>query len=439
MEVTKNQIDDQNIELTIALKAEDYAEAERKRLAEYRRRADFKGFRKGMAPTTLVKRVYGDQALYEAINQTVSEQLDKFIKDNKLNILGEPLPSENQKENEWKDGNDFEFKFDMGLSPEINFDVDDKDKFTHYDIEIDDKEKADMKASLLRQYGDFQEVDASEEDDYLVVDLKQGEKAVEGAYIAIKGVAEGAREKFIAHKVDDKFTLNIAEAYPNVDDQARVLKMKKEDLEGADPNWEATIVNIRRFMPAEENQETYDKIFGKNAVTTPEEFDLKITERLTNDHKQEADYKLNNDLREYFVKKANIKLPEEFLKRWLLENNKENKITKEDVEKEFGGFTKDFSWQLVRGYILKKFDVKIEQKDLMDAAKGYASYQYAMYGMPNLSDEILTDAAHQFLKDERHARNIEEMVESNKTYAVLKEHVTVEEKKITMDKFKNLK
>lgn len=438
MEVTKNQIDDLNIELTIALKADDYAEAERKSLAAYKRKADFKGFRKGMAPTSLVKRIYGEQALYEAINGTVAEQLDKFIKDNNLKVLGEPLPSENQKENDWKDGADFEFKFDIGLSPELNFEVDKSDKFTHYDIEISDKEKADAKADLLRQYGDFQECEKAGEDDILTVDLKQGETTVEGAYVSIRSVADSQKSLFLGVKADDKFTVNVNEAFVNEGDRAQLLKVKKEDLAGMEPEWEVTVVNVKTFAPAEENQETYDKIFGQGVVTTPEEFDVRIAERLQNNHKQDSDYKLNQDIREYYVNKANLSLPEAFLKRWLLENNKE-KVTKEDVDKEFDSFAKDFKWQLVRGYILKKFDVKINDKDLLDAAKGYAAYQYAMYGMGNLSDEILTDAAHHFLQDERHSRNIEEFVENDKAVAAVKEHATLEDKKISSEKFGKLK
>ncbi|MDD7455536.1 MAG: trigger factor [Bacteroidales bacterium] len=438
MEVTKNQIDDLNIELTIALKADDYADAERKSLAVYKRKADFKGFRKGMAPISLVKRIYGEQALYEAINGIVAEQLDKFIKDNNLKVLGEPLPSENQKENDWKDGADFEFKFDIGLSPELNFEVDESDKFTYYDIEISDKEKADAKADLLRQHGDFQECEKAGEDDLLTVDLRQGEKSVEGAYVSIRSVADSQKSLFVGVKADDKFTVNVNEAFANEVDRANLLKVKKEDLSGMEPEWEVTVVNVKTFAPAEENQETYDKIFGQGVVTTPEEFEVRIIERLQNSHKQDSDYKLNQDIREYYVNKAGISLPDAFLKRWLLENNKE-KVTKEDVDKEFEGFAKDFKWQLVRGYILKKFDVKINDKDLLDAAKGYAAYQYAMYGMGNLSEEILKDAAHHFLQDERHSRNIEEFVENDKAVAAVKEHATLEGKKISFEKFGKLK
>ena len=332
MEVTKNQIDDLNIELTIALKGEDYAEQEKKRLAAYRRNADFKGFRKGMVPAQLVKKIYGDQALYETINGIVSEQLDKFIKDNDLHILGEPLPSESQKENDWNDGSDFEFKFDLGLSPDINLDLSKEDKIPYYKINVTETAKAEMKENLLRQYGQLEEGEAAGEDDYVVVDFVQGDKSVEGAYVAVNKVEGTARKKFLGAKVDDKFDVDVTKAFTNETDRASMLKMKKEELAELGPKWKVTVVNVKTFVPASENQETYDKIFGKDEVKTPEEFDARIAGRLEANYKQEADYRLSQDLRKYLVDKAGVQVPEDFLKRWLYERNKE-KLSKEEVDK----------------------------------------------------------------------------------------------------------
>ena len=161
--------------------------------------------------------------------------------------------------------------------------------------------------------------------------------------VSIRSVADSQKSLFLGVKADDKFSVNVNEAFVNEEDRAQLLKVKKEDLAGLEPEWEVTVVNVKTFAPAEENQETYDKIFGKGVVTTPEELDVRITERLQNNHKQDSDYKLNQDIREYYVNKAGISLPEAFLKRWLLENNKE-KVTKEDVDKEFDSFAKDFIW-----------------------------------------------------------------------------------------------
>ncbi len=438
MEVIKNQIDDLNIELTISLKGEDYAEREKKRLAAYRRNADFKGFRKGMVPPQLVKKIYGDQALYEAVNGIVSEELEKFITDNDLHILGEPIASESQKENEWKDGSDFEFKFDLGLSPDINLELSKEDKVPYYKINVTEDAKAKMKESIFKQYGQLEEGEAAGEDDYVVVDFKQGETVVEGAYVAVNKVEGTAKKKFLGAKVDDKFDVDVTKAFTNETDRASMLKMKKEDLAAMEPKWKATVVNVKTFVPATECQETYDKVFGKDEVKTPEEFDAKIAGRLEANYKQESDYRLSQDLRKYLVDKAGVQVPESFLKRWLYETNKE-KFSKEDVDKEFDAFLGDFRWQLVRGYLMKKFDLKIEDKDMVEAAKAYASYQYAMYGMGNVPEQFITDAAMNILKDERQLRNIEESVENEKVIAAVKEKVTLQNKRISEAKFRELK
>lgn len=437
MNVTKNQIDDLNIELTIAISAEDYAEKEKKRLSAYRKNADFKGFRKGMVPASIVKKLYGDQALYEAINSVIGEQLDKFIKDNNLNILGEPLPSESQKENEWKSGNDFEFKFDLGLSPAIDIELGKDDKLTRHKIEVSPKAVADTKAEMLRQYGSLQEGEAAGEEDYVIADFRQGDKASEGAYVAVSKVEGDAKAKFVGAKSGDTFDVNVNEAFVNETDRSSMLKVSKDELAALDPVWNVTVVNVKTFVPAEENQETYDKIFGEEVVKTAEEFEAKVTERIQNSYNQESDYKLSQDIQAYLVKKADVKLPEAFLKRWLYENNKE-KFTMEQVEKDFDAFLKDFRWQLVRESLMKKFDLKIDDKDMLDAAKGFAAYQYAMYGMPNVPEQLLSEAAVELLKDERRHRNLVESVESEKVISAVKEVITISNRKITEEKFRAL-
>ena len=437
MNVTKNQIDDLNIELTIAISAEDYAEKEKKRLSAYRKNADFKGFRKGMVPASIVKKLYGDQALYEAINSVIGEQLDKFIKDNNLNILGEPLPSESQKENEWKSGNDFEFKFDLGLSPAIDIELGKDDKLTRHKIEVSPKAVADTKAEMLRQYGSLQEGEAAGEEDYVIADFRQGDKASEGAYVAVSKVEGDAKAKFVGAKSGDTFDVNVNEAFVNETDRSSMLKVSKDELAALDPVLNVTVVNVKTFVPAEENQETYDKIFGEGVVKTAEEFEAKVAERIQNSYNQESDYKLSQDIQAYLVKKADVKLPEAFLKRWLYENNKE-KFTMEQVEKDFDAFLKDFRWQLVRESLMKKFDLKIDDKDMLDAAKGFAAYQYAMYGMPNVPEQLLSEAAVELLKDERRHRNLVESVESEKVISAVKEVITISNRKITEEKFRAL-
>lgn len=340
MKVSQNKIDDLNLELTIEVEAADYAEIERKKLAERKRTADFKGFRKGMAPASLIKKFFGEQCLVEAVNQVLSQALDAHIKDNSLRIIGEPLSSENQPEVEWKDGNNFTFVFDLGLYPEINFDVVKDDKVPSYTVTISAKDKATMVENLKKYYEE---------------------------------------------------------------------KNKSAEEQSA------------------AKEEKSDEYIEKEAA-----------ERLEAQFKNEAEWRLSKDIRDYFVNKAGISLPEAFLKRWLLVAN-QGKVTKEDIEKEFDAFLADFRWQLVRGYLMKKYDLKIDEKDLHEAAEAFVTYQYAMYGLGNLPKEMIQEAVVNVLKNQEQVQRIAENVEDSKVMSKLKEEITLEPTKITSLKFKDLK
>ena len=329
MKVLENSIDDLNLELTIEVEAADYAEIERKKLAERRRTADFKGFRKGNVPASMIKRVFGEQCLVESVNQVISQALDKHITDNSLRILGEPLSSEKQPEVEWVDGNNFSFVFDLGLYPELNFEVVKEDKVPSYEISVADKDKTSMTENLKKYY-------------------------------------------------------------------------------------------------EEKKEEKSDEDIAKEA-----------SDRLESQYKNEAEWRLSKDIRDYFVGKADVKLPEEFLKRWLLVANA-GKITKEDVDKEFDGFLADFKWQLVRGYLMKKFELKIEENDIREAAKAFVTYQYAMYGLGNVPEEMINEAVVNVLQDQKQVERMVEQVEDSKVMAKIKEIITIKATKITSEKFRAL-
>lgn len=331
MNLTKKQIDDLNLELTIEIVPEDYAEEVRKKLAERRRTAEFKGFRKGMVPASLIKRVYGEQALVDAVNDVITTSLDKYITDNGLHLLGEPLGSENQPEVEWADGNSFTFVFDAALSPEVNVEVDPADEIVKYSITTSAKEKASAVENVKKYY---------------------------------------------------------------------------EEKKDAEPK-------------------------------SDEEIEKEVTERLKEEHKQEAEWRLSKDIRDFYVAKAGLKLPEEFLKRWLFAAN-QGKISKEDIDKDFAGFCEDFKWQLVRGKLMEKFGFKVEHEDIYEAAKAYVSYQYAMYGIGNVPEDMITEAVANIMKDRRQLERLSEQVEDNKVLGKIKETVKFKEKKISSEKFREL-
>ena len=329
MKVTEKQIDKLNLELTVEVEAADYAEIERKKLAERRRTAEFKGFRKGMVPASLIKRVYGDQALVESVNQVIGQALDQHINEKKLRILGEPLTSENQPQIEWEDGRNFTFVFDLGLSPEVAVEVEKGDTVPNYSVTVVAKDKAPMIENLKKYYEE-----------------------------------------------------------------------KKEEK-------------------------------------SDEDIEKEVTERLKSQYKNEAEWRLTRDIRDYFIKKADVQLPEEFLKRWLLEANN-GKVSKEDIEKDFPGFAEDFKWQLVRGTLMQKWGFQVEDKDLQEQAESFARYQYAMYGIGNVPDEMVKEMAVNMLHDQKQVERLVEQVEDRKVLDKIKETITLKPTKISAAKFREL-
>lgn len=437
MNIVKNQIDELNIQLTVTVAHDDYAEAEKKELQRCKRTAEFKGFRKGMVPMSLIQKVYGERVLGEVVNKVLSDAINSFVKENNIKMVGEALPSEDQPEIEWKSGNDFTFKFDIATTSEVNFELSKDDKVKVYEIKVSAEAKKEMKDNLLRQFGSLTDAEQAGEDDFVIVDFAQEGKTVEGSYVGVKNVEGEAKSKFLGAKVGDQFDVNVNEAFTNESDRAYMLKVKKEELASLAPEFHVTVKEVKTFAPAEENQETYDKIFGENQVHNAEEFDKAVTARLEENYKQESDYKLSKDLREYLVKKADIKLPEEFLKRWLFNIN-DGKFSKEEIEKEAPAFFEDFRWQMVRGYIMQKFDLKIEEKDVHEAAQAYVAYQYASYGMGNVPDAILKDSVARVLQDENTSRRIVENVEATKVIEAVKGAVTLKAEKVSVEDFRTL-
>lgn len=437
MNIVKNQIDELNIQLTVTVAHDDYAEAEKKELQRCKRTAEFKGFRKGMVPMSLIQKVYGERVLGEVVNKVLSDAINNFVKENNIKMVGEALPSEDQPEIEWKSGNDFTFKFDIATTSEVNFELSKDDKVKVYEIKVSAEAKKEMKDNLLRQFGSLTDAQQAGEDDFVIVDFAQEGKTVEGSYVGVKNVEGEAKSKFLGAKVGDQFDVNVNEAFTNESDRAYMLKVKKEELASLAPEFHVTVKEVKTFAPAEENQETYDKIFGENQVHNAEEFDKAVTARLEENYKQESDYKLSKDLREYLVKKADIKLPEEFLKRWLFNIN-DGKFSKEEIEKEAPAFFEDFRWQMVRGYIMQKFDLKIEEKDVHEAAQAYVAYQYASYGMGNVPEAILKDSVARVLHDENTSRRIVENVEATKVIEAVKGAVTLKAEKVSVEDFRTL-
>ena len=435
MKIEQNRIDDLNLELTLTVAGEDYSENRKKRLADFRKKAEIKGFRKGMVPMSLVEKMYGQNALVDSVNDAISEGLNNYIQENNLRVLGEPLPSEEHIQNEWENGKDFTFKFDLALNPEISFELSKEDEVVYYTITVTEAAKKEMKDNLLKQYGSLEEGKKAKEDDFIIVDFEQGETKVEGTYVALRSVAEAAHKSFVGVKPGDVLDVNVNEAFENETDRASMLKVNKSELATLDPMFKMTVQHVKTFVNAPLTEETFEKIFG---VKTEEEFDAKIEERLRSEYAQEADFRFSKDAKAFLLEKANVQVAEKFLKRWVYVAN-EGKFTMEDIEKDWDLFIVDYKWQMVRNFLMNKYNVKIEEADLLASAKGFAAYQFAMYGMNNVPDEQLESFAKNILSQEEQGRRILDQVENEKTFAAVREVVTLKKKKISVEKFRELK
>ena len=260
MKIEQNRIDDLSLELTLSVTKEDYADSRKKKLNDFRRKAEIKGFRKGMVPMSLVEKMYGQQALADSVNDVIAEGINNFIQENGLKVLGEPLPSEDNPQNDWVDGNDFTFKFDVAQNPEVSFELSKEDEVVYYTITVTEAAKKEMKDNLLKQYGSLEDGKKAKADDFIIVDFEQGETKVEGTYVALRNVAEAARASFVGVKPGDVLDVNVNEAFENETDRASMLKVSKDELATLDPMFKMTVQNVKTFVNAPLTEETFEKI-----------------------------------------------------------------------------------------------------------------------------------------------------------------------------------
>ncbi len=435
MKVEKQMIDDLTFRLNVNIERADAQEKKKKALNNYRKKAEIKGFRKGMAPMSIIEKMHGVSALVDAVNEMISEGLNTYISENKLNILGEPLPNnELQKSIDWENDNSYEFVFDLALSPKVEFTVSKEDKIVFYNAIISDEAKKSYKSNMLRQFGKLESTDEVKEEDFIVADLTQGEDIkIEGTYITLKQIDNKTnKKKFIGKKVGDSIEVDVNKFFTNETDRAALLKIKKEELANINPLYTVTIKEIKTFVEAEENQDLYDRIFGKDNVKSSEEFDAKVTERIGVEYEQESNFRFVLDAREYLINKAQIAVPEEFMKKWLFTIN-EGKFTMEDIEKDFALFLKDFRWQLIRQYIMKEQKFEITREDLLNVATSIAKYQFAMYGLNEVPQEQLNQYAESILSNEKEGRRIYEKAEEDRVISYIKDNVSLDTKEISIE------
>lgn len=431
MEVKELVNDGLTTRLSFHFVKEDYADNRKKILNRFRRNAEIRGFRKGMAPMALIERLYGGQAMVETINELISSNLNNYIEEHKLNVIGEPLPVEDAEgKNDFEGGEEFDFTFDIALAPKFELSLSAEDKIPYYNVTVSDAEKEEYKKNLYKQYARLENCDEVKDGDFVVADMVQGDRKVDASYIAMNVLHDEAKALFMGKKPGDELDVDIVKTFPNEADRAAMLRVKKDELASLEPVWHLTVKEVKNYVDAVPGKDLYDTLFGPDKVHDEAEFDKAVTERMTEEFRQESDYRFMLDAREYLLNKADIKVSEDFLKRWLYQVN-EGKFSKEDIDKDFPAFIKDFKWQTVEGRIMADNKLEVTKEDLNAEAVKLARYQFAMYGLSNVPEEHLKGYAANILADEKQGRRIAEKAQENVVLDFVRRTVTIENKEIS--------
>jgi trigger factor len=448
MNITRENIDKLNAILKVKIEQDDYTERVEKVLTDYRKNAKMPGFRPGKVPAGLIRKLYRKPVVIEEINKILSESVTKYLTEEKIRIIGDPLPGENnKKEIDWDNEATFEFEIEIGLAPEFEVDMTEKDKVPLYEIQIDDQLINETKENYTRRFGTMLKEEVITGNEILKGDFHQLD--AEGNLIENGIVTENSTfslelvkdheisDLFSGKKVNDTVVFNIRKAFPNDADLSSLLNLKKDQLASLNPNFRFDIKEISRFQKAAINNDLYDLIYGKDIVHNEEEFSSQITKELQGRLEQNSEFRFRLDARELLMKKIKIDLPAAFLKKWLTSVNKE-KVSEKQLEEEYPKFESDLKWQLIQDKIIKTHDIKVTDEEVASYAKTYTLMQFRQYGITDIPEEQLKNYSENVLKNESEKKKIIEKLYEEKVNEHIREHIKVDKKKITREKFNKL-
>ncbi len=436
--------------MTITLEKEDYQGEVEKTLKDYRKRANVPGFRPGMTPMGLIKRQFGAAVKVDVVNKMLGEKLYEYVRENKIQMLGEPLPSDKQETLDFEGDAPLTFKFDIAVAPEFEAKLSGKDKIDYYNITVDDKlidQQVEMYQSRAGQYEKAEQYDP-EQRDMLKGDLRELDEkgnVKEGGITVADAVlmpqymkVDDQKKLFDGAKLGDIITWNPRKAYPESDvEVSSLLKIQKEEVKDHEGNFTFQITEISRFVKAEINQQLFDQTFGEGTVKDEKEFRQKIADIISQQFKADSDYKFLQDVRKHMEKKVGkLEFPEAILKRVMLNNNKDKGA--DFVEKNFEASIKELGWHLIKEQLVAAQEIKVEDDDLKNVAKEAARAQFAQYGMSNVPDEYLENYAAEMLKKRENVDGLVDRAVDVKLTAALKGVVKLNEKDITLEDFQKM-
>jgi trigger factor len=444
MNIKQENIDDLNAVVKINIAPADYNPKVEKALKEQAKKANLPGFRKGMVPVGHIKKMYGKSILVDEINNLLNDTISKHLSDNKVEVLGQPLPVlDESKEFKWDQTDEFEFNYELGLAPKVDVEITSKDKFTQYNVKADPETLEARIKNIRKSYGKMTNPEVAAEGDVLYADLVQlsptGE-VFEGGINSTGSIRldlitdKKILKTLVGLKKEDVVELDLQKAFDNNETViAKLLNIGEEDAKDLKSKFQVTVKNVNRLEESDLNQEFYDKVFGPDVVSDEAGFRAKITEEVESMFKQDADRKLQNDIYGQLTSQTKMKLPETFLRKWLKATNE--KLTDEELEQGFADFAKNLKWTMIENKIITDNEIKIEYKDVFELAKQRLDAQFRMYSPQALPEDQLAQYTANFLQEKENANRIFDEVKALKVFDYIKDTATIDTKDIAYDKF----
>ena len=446
MKITQNNINDLEAELKVIIKPEDYQDKVDKVLRDYKKNAQIPGFRKGKVPMSVINRKYRTPVLVDEVNKMLQQDLYKYISDEKVKILGSPIPK-NDEEIDWENTTNFNFKFEIGLAPDLDVKITKKDKVNYYIIKADDKLVNNYANDIAKRYGAMSQPELSQEGDLVFCKIEQidtdgnviengirNEATVSMDVISDKKI----KKQFTGVKEGDCFHVNVIKAFTNHTDLCAMLNIKQNQLDNLISEiFQFTIKNISRIEPAEMNKELFEKVYGKDSVKTVKEFKARIKDEAERSFVSESDRMLKNDVVTYLLDKMKFEMPDDFLKRWLIHTS-EKDLTLEEVESEYEMYSKSLRWQLIENNILKKFNIKVSNAEVENHTKSLIMMQMKQYGQTVPNEDKMKELVSSILDKEDERKKIYNQIYDVKSLQIYKENFKLTEKAISYDDFVKL-
>ena len=434
MNITKENIDELNAVVKVDIEKEDYSGKVEKVLKDYRKNANIPGFRKGHVPMGMVKKQYGKAVLVDEVNKLLQDALNKYLTEEKLDVLGNPLPKE-QENFDW-DSENYSFEFELGLSPEFEVSLDNEEPITHYQIVAGDEMIENQIKTIQKQYGKLVSKEVVEEEDQVTGTFKNEEEGIdnETTLSLDKLKNKEDQEKFIGKKAGDVVTLHTKELFEDAHDLIEVLKLEHDKAHDLDVEVEFTISEVNKQELADLDQELFDKLFGKGEVTSVTELKERIKEDAAKQFKQQGDQQLLNDVTEMLIEKTEFGLPKEFLQKWI-QTAGEKPMNEEEAKEEYEKSEKGLRFQLIEGKLIQENGLEVKFEDIQEFAKDKVREQMAQFGQLNPSDKELEDIAKRVLSNQEEVKRLSEQLMNEKLLDLYKEKVNLEPKEVTYEDF----